>query len=285
MPRTARNPADQVLRARAREQIRFVDLTERMALKLAAVPEYTARVHFGVWHRFAGKMPDFEHLRGVFTPLVYVELAVEDLRLNPRDPLLVSGESFLARALDAAGDTRHLLREGRHAIRTPEGALVATARLINVFTRYDPDPARRRVTTLPPELGLGTGPTRVAELPALDDLVPASRRPDFAETEAHVWHYGQTDPNRHVNGMEYLRTMEEYVADVLHGRGHDLRRLAFTRTRIVYRKPSFRGEGYRRVAWVQGEAPLTITGAFVKADDPAGRPAAAIELTVAQHNA
>jgi len=285
MPSRPRNLADRVHRARARESIRFVDLTERMALKLAAIPEYTARVHFGVWHRLVGKMPDFEHLRGVFTPLVYVELEASDVRLNPREPLHVEGESFLARTLDSSGATRHLLREGRHTVRDAAGAMAARARLINVFTRYDPDPARRRVTTLPPELGLGPGPSRVAELPGLETLVPAGRAPDFADGEPHTWHYGQTDPNRHVNGMEYLRAMETFVADMLAARGHDLRRLAFARARIVYRKPSFRGEAFRRVAWLRGEAEPIVTGAFLKADDPPdARPAAAIELTLRQHD-
>lgn len=263
-----------------------MDLTERMALKLSTIPEYTARVHFGVWHRLVGKMPDFEHLRGVFTPLVYVELETTDIRLDPRQALQVEGESVLARALDPAGATRHLLREGRHTVRDAAGAVVARARLINVFTRYDPDPARRRVTTLPPALGLGPGPTRVAELPGLESLVPAGREPDCVERETHTWHYGQTDPNRHINGMEYLRAMETFVADVLAARGHDLRRLAFARARIVYRKPCFRGEGFRRVAWLRGEAEPVVTGAFLKVDDPAGsRPAAAIELSLVEHDA
>ncbi len=286
MPARPRNLADRVHRARSREAIRFVDLTERMALKLSAIPEYTARVHFGVWHRVVGKTPDFEHLRGVFTPLVYVELETTDVRLDPRTPLHVDGESFLARAVDAAGATRHLLREGRHTVRNAAGDAVARARLINVFTRYDPDPAKRRVTTLPLELGLGPGPSRVAELPGLETLVPAERAPDFAESDTHTWHYGQTDPNRHVNGMEYLRAMETFVADVLAARGHDLRRLGFLRARIVYRKPCFRGEGFRRVAWLRGEAEPVVTGAFVKVDDPPGRPpACAIELTLGQHEA
>ncbi|TMA52012.1 MAG: hypothetical protein E6J75_17500 [Deltaproteobacteria bacterium] len=176
--------------------------------------------------------------------------------------------------------------EGRHVIRAGDGPVVAQARLMNVFTRYDPDPARRRVTALPPALGLGDAPSRVTELPDLASLVPVDRGPDFVETTTRVWHYGQTDANRHVNGMEYLRAMEVYVADLLHAAGHDLGRLYFARARIVYRKPCFRGEGYRRLAWFRGEAPLVIAGAFVKADDPPhARPAVAVELTVAQHEA
>jgi hypothetical protein len=153
-----------------------------------------------------------------------------------------------------------------------------------VFTRYDADPARRRVTELPPELGLGTAPSRVTELLDVAALVPTGRRPDFVEQTERVWHYGQTDANRHVNGMEYLRAIELFVADALHAAGHDLRRLFFARARIAYRKPCFRGEGYRRRAWFRGEAPLVVTGVFQKSGDPLdGRPAVAVELTMGQH--
>jgi hypothetical protein len=285
MPRSRRNPADVVLRARLSEPVHFPDLSERLALKLSAVASYTARAHFGVWHRKLGT-PDFTNAAGIFTPLVYVDLEATDVRVDPRQPFRVRGETFLAKTLDATGGVRHLVREGRHEVREAGGAVVARARLLNAFTRYDPDPARRRVTELPPELGLGAAPSRVTELPDLAALVPEGRAPDFAEAGTHVWHYGQTDANRHVNGMEYLRAMEHWVADVLHAAGHDFRRLWFRRARLVYRKPCFRGEGYRRVAWFRGEAPLVLAGAFVKVDDPAGaRPAVAVELTLAQHDA
>jgi hypothetical protein len=283
MAARSRNPADRVLHSRVHETIRFVDLTERMALKLSAVTEYTARAHFGVWHRLLG-MPDFEHLRGLFTPLVYVELEATDVRLEPRVALRVRGASSLARTLDAAGAIRHLIRDGRHVIRDHRGRLVAQARLVNVFTRYDPDPARRRVTELPPELGLGPAPSRVAEVPDMEALLPLDRTPDLVDPAVHAWHYGHTDANRHVNGMEYLRAIEDFVADQLLARGQDLRPLYFARARIVYRKPCFRGEGFRRVGWFRGEAPLVVAGAIVKeGDPPRARPAAAVELTLQQH--
>jgi hypothetical protein len=98
--------------------------------------------------------------------------------------------------------------------------------------------------------------------PAIETLLPNARPPDWVEPEPHVWHFGQTDPNRHVNGVEYLRVMESYLADALYGRGQDLRRLYAARARMVYRKPCFRGEGYRRAAWFTGEAPLSLAGAF-----------------------
>jgi hypothetical protein len=279
-----KNPADLVLRARLRETVHFPDLTERMALRLSSIASYTAQAHFGIWHKKLGS-PDFTKPDAVFTPLVHVDLEATDVRVDPREPFHVHGETFLAKTLDADGAIRHLVREGRHTVQRPDGTIVARARLMNVFTRYHTDAARRRVTELPPELNLGTAPTRVTTLPGIETLVPSDRRPDFVEESTRVWHYGQTDANRHVNGMEYLRAMELYVADALASAGHDLRRLYFTGARIVYRKPCFRGEPYRRLAWFRGEAPLVIAGAFVKGDDGAdAAPAVAVELTLGQHD-
>lgn len=279
-----KNPADVVLRARLRETVHFPDLTERLALRLSSIATYTAQAHFGIWHRKLGS-PDFTKAGGIFTPLVHVELEATDARVDPRQPFHVRGETFLARTQDADGNVRHLVREGRHTVARPDGTIVARARLLNVFTRSDPDPTQRRVTELPPELGLGSVPSRVTTLPDIGALIPVDRRPDFTESRTPVWHYGQTDANRHVNGMEYLRAMELFVADALFEAGHDLGRLYFTRARIVYRKPCFRGEGYRRLAWFRGEAPLTVVGAFAKAADPPETPpAAAVELVLAQHD-
>ncbi len=284
MPRKPANPADLVLRARLREAVHFPDLTERMALRLSAIPRYTARAHFGLWHRKLGS-PDFRKLDGVFTPLVALELEVTDVRIDPQHPLRVHGETHLARTVDAGGRTRHLVREGRHTVFDARGTLVGRATLTNVFTRYDPDPAKRRVTTLPPSLGIGETPSRVTTLPEVETLAPRGRPPDFVEAGNRVWHYGQTDANRHVNGVEYLRVMETFIADVLHGHGQDLRRGYFARARIVYRKPCFRGETYRREAWLRGEAPLTVAGVFRKPGDPPDAPpAVAVELTLALHD-
>jgi hypothetical protein len=282
--RTQRNPADRVLRARLSEPLRFPDLTEQRALKLSAVPHYTSRAHFGLWHRRMGA-PDLNAHTGIFTPLFFVEIEITDIPLNPLAPLHVRGETYLAKTLAAAGEVDHIIREGRYTLLAGDGnAVVGRAHLINVFARDDPDPARRRVTALPAEMGLGPAPSRVATLPSIADFLPAGRRPDFTEAVTSVWHYGQTDPNRHVSGMEYVRAMESYVADALQHAGHDLRRLFFTRARILYRKPCFRGEGYRRVAWFRGEAPLVIAGAFHKENDPPdARPAVAVELTLSQH--
>jgi hypothetical protein len=283
--RPARNPADRVLRVRVREPLHFPDLTERRALRLSAVTSYLARAHFASWHDILGA-PDFETLAGIFTPLVYVELEVTDAAVGMIRKLEVRGETFLARTITAAGETERLVREGRHALHAPDGTLLARARLVNAFTRYDPDPAKRRVITLPPDLGLGSAPTRVTDFPTLDALVPAGRTPELRDAHTRVWHYGQTDANRHVNGMEYLRVLESFVAEELYRAGHDLKRLYFARARLAYRKPCFRGEGYRCVAWVQGEAPLVLVGAVVKADEPpSARPAAAVELTLQQHEA
>jgi hypothetical protein len=198
--------------------------------------------------------------------------------------LVVRGHSHLARVLDASGETRHVAREGIYTLAREDGATVGRARFVNVFTRYDADPARRRVTELPPHLGLGRSPSRVIDVPTLEKLLPEGRPPDFTEDASRVWHYTQTDPNRHVNGMEYLRSMEDFVSCALAARGHDLCGLFPARARLVYRKPCFRGEGYRRRAWFRGEAPLSLAGAFSKAGDAeAAPPAVGVELTLGTH--
>ena len=285
MPRArpVTSPADRVIRVRLRESVQFPDLTERLALKLSSVSHYTARAHFGVWHRRMGR-PNFEQLAGIFTPLFYVELEVLDVALDPEVPLSVQGETYLARTLDAAGAIDHLVREGHHRLFAPQSSgaarLIGRARLLNVFTRYDADPARRRVTELPVDLGLGKAPSRVVDLPQPNTLLSSEQPPDLTEDGYRVWHYGQTDPNRHVTGMEYLRMMECFVAEALQMRGYDLRRSYFCAARILYRKPCFRGERYRRVAWIRSTEPLVICGAFYKEDNE--RPAVIIELTAEQ---
>lgn len=278
------NPADFVLSARLHEPVRFTDLSERLALKLSALPAYVARAHFDAWHRRLGP-PDFADPNAVFTPLVLVELEVTDVPLEPRAKIVVRGHSHLARVLDERGEVRHLVREGLYAVAARSGAEIGRARFVNVFTRYDVDPARRRVTELPEQLGLGPRPSRVIEVATIADVLPADgRAPDFTESEPRAWHYTQTDANRHVNGMEYLRSMEDFVSCALAARGHDLRGLYPARARIVYRKPSFRGEQYHRVAWFLGEAPLSLVGAFRKAGDPLdGPPATAVELSFGSH--
>lgn len=278
------NLADRVVRTRLREPVGFPTLTENRTIKLSSVSEYTGRSHFAPWHRILAGAHDFANMAGIFTPLVYVELETTDIPCDPTARLEVRGESYLGRSLDDSGAVRHLVREGRHTVSDAGGTTLARARMLNVFTRYDPDPARRRVTALPSELGLGPLPSRLVEVPGIETLVDLARKPDFAEPQTHVWHYGQTDPNRHINGMAYLRAMEEYIADLLHNSGHDLKRLFSARARIAYRKPCFRGEAYRRAAWFRSEAPLALAGAFFKAgDSPGDLPAVAVELTLLQH--
>jgi hypothetical protein len=276
--------ADRVIRTRLREPVHFQTLTENRTIRLSSVLEYTGRSHFAPWHRTLAGTHDFTNPAGIFTPLVFVEVETADLACDPNFRVEVRGESWLGHSRDESGAVRNIVREGSHTVANPGGEVLARARMLNVFTRYHPDPARRRVTELPAELGLGALPTRVIEVPGIESLIDPARKPDFADAHPHVWHYGQTDPNRHINGTAYLRAMEEFVADSLYAAGHDLRRLYAARARIIYRKPSFRGEGYRRVAWFRSEAPLVLAGAFCHEKQAVdAQPAVAIELTMLQH--
>src|SRR5215813_6509007 len=109
----ARNPADLVVRARYREAINFPDLTERLALRLSSVLSYTARAHFGAWHRKIGA-PDFTDPRAVFTPLASVEIQVEDVAVDPRQPFQVRGETYLAKSVDQSGDRKSTRLNSSH---------------------------------------------------------------------------------------------------------------------------------------------------------------------------
>ena len=261
--------------------VHFPDLTERSALKLAAVLPTVARAHFARWHARMGRA---ERAERIFTPLVHVEVAVTDVPIDPSSRLRISGRSRLGRVLDTAGEIRMLVREGAWRVAAADGREVARARLVNAFARDDEDPARRRVTELPTGFGLGSRPSRVVEVPGTADLVPETRSPDLTDRAERVWHYGQTDPNRHVNASAYLRSLEEFAATELHRLGHDLRRAYPRRARLVYRKPCFRGQPYRRVGWLVGEAPLVVAAAVVPPGAGA-RPAVAAELSYALHPA
>src|SRR5215472_6135845 len=179
--------ADRIIKSRFREPLHFQDLTERMAIRLSAISNYTGRSHFSPWHKILGAIHDHADRGGIFTPLVYVEYVTADVPCDARDRIEVTGESWLARNLDDAGAVRNIGREGRHLLRDDKGTTLGGSRMVNIFTRYDPDPARRRVTELPPELGLGALPSRAIEIPTVDSMANFGRKPDFSDSETHVW--------------------------------------------------------------------------------------------------
>lgn len=277
------NPADVVLSAEAESRVEFSDLSERMALKLGALVRYVARAHFMTWEKLRD-LPDFDSLEGIFTPLVGMEMAATDIRVTPGELLVARGSSIFGKVLDAEGRVRNIARDGVHALFRADGEKVGEVRFINVFTRYDKDPVKRKVLEIPAELGVGSMPSRVTEPPTVESLLPLDRDPDLPAAEPGVWYYAQTDPNQHVNSLAYLQVMQDFVATRLHREGVSMADLWASRARIVFRKPCFRGEEYRRFAWRTGDSPLVIGGAIAKAEDPAGHlPAAAVELTLQRH--
>lgn len=277
------NPADVVLRAEAETRVEFSDLSERMALKLAALTRYVSRAHFMTWAQLR-ELPDFDTLEGIFTPLVAMELTATDIRVTPGETLVARGSSTFGKVLDEAGGVRNITRDGVHGLFREDGAQVGQVRFVNVFTRYSKDPLKRKVLEIPPELGVGSMPSRVTELPTVATMLPLDREPDYPEGEPGVWYYTQTDPNQHVNSLSYLHVMQEHVATRLHQAGLSMAEYWASGARIVFRKPCFRGEEYRRLAWRTGASPLVIGGAIAKASDPAGHlPATAVELTLERH--
>ncbi len=277
------NPADIVLSAEADKKVEFSDLTERRAIKLAAMTRYVSRAHFKTWEQLR-RLPDFDTLDGIFTPLVLIDIEATDVKVRPGETLRARGQSVFGKVLDAEGNVRNITRDGTHQVFSENDEKVGEVRFVNVFTRYDEDPKKRKVLEIPSEFGLGRVPSRVTDLPTVDTMLPRERAPDFPEGERNVWYYTQTDPNRHVNSLSYLHVIQEYVATRLHHAGHPMDRLWARRARICFRKPCFRGEEYRRLAWETGQSPLLISAAIAKSTDPEGHaPATAIELTLALH--
>lgn len=277
------NPADVILTAEAEKEVEFSDLSERRAIKVAAMTRYVSAAHFRTWDQLR-RMPNFDTLEGVFTPLVLIDIEATDVAVEPRETLHARGETMFGKVLDEEGDVRNITRDGSYVLTREDGERVGVVRFVNVFTRYDKDPAKRRVLEIPPELGVGRVPNRVTDLPTVATMLPLDRPPDFPEGERNVWYYTQTDPNRHVNSLAYLHAVQEHVATRLHHAGHPMDKLWAKRARICFRKPCFRGEEYRRLAWVTSESPLVVSAAIAKSSDPEGHlPATAVELTLAEH--
>ena len=280
----ARNPADQIFRARLRERVHFSDLSERRALKLTSLPRYASRTHFNLWARQFGGI-DLKHTERPYTPLVHVDLESTDCEMEPGISIGVRGETRFSRTLLPNGDTRNLARDGRYTLHREDGEILGRVRMVNFFAENDPSPHRQRVTRLPAWMGLGEAPSRLLEIPSLRELAPHDRAPDFGDPEERCWHYAQTDPNRHVSAVEYIRSFEDLASQELARRGGDLREVYARRVRISYRRPCFRGERYRRIGWWKGDAPEAVSLSVARpGDDATERPAVVVEFQLDQHS-
>ena len=276
-------PADRIFTAETSARVDFSDLSERQSVKLGAMTRYVARSHFQTWEQLQ-RMPDFDSLTGIFTPLVCLEVEATDAKVRPGEILTARGSSAFGKVLDGAGNVRRITRDGLHELFGEDDQRLGSVRFVNVFTRYDKDPAKRKVLEIPAELGIGPLPTRETDLPAAEDLIDSERLPDFTESSGGVWHYEQTDPNRHVNSLAYLHVLQEYALTELFHAGAPMESLWIERACLVFRKPCFRGEGYRRSVWQRGSNPEVLGAAVFKAGDPSGHPpAATAALTLAHH--
>lgn len=277
------NPADQIFSAEASAPVDFSDLTERQSVKLGAMTRYVARSHFQTWEQLR-RMPDFDALTGIFTPLVCLDIEVTDAKVRPGEVLTARGKSAFGKVLNGRGEVRQITRDGLHELFGAGGQNLGSVRFVNVFTRYEKDPAKRKVLEIPVELGVGRFPTALTDLPGVEDLIGMGGPPDFAERRGSVWHYEQTDPNRHVNSLAYLGVLQDYVLAQLFHAGASMERAWVRRARIVFRKPCFRGEAYRRAAWQTSTRPQVMGAALYKVGDPDNHPpAAAADFVLASH--
>jgi hypothetical protein len=280
-PRTA----DTVFTATFREPQYFEDLTERCALKLTSMLRATGRPHYTLWEQAVGGA-HFKERTGQFAPIYYMDIEVTDAPIVTREPLAIDVEIRLGKHLRGGGEVELLLSEGRTRVSSPgtDGRPVAVGRTLkqSVFTHPDADPARRRVTRLHPSLGLGEVPEREIRPVTEADLLgppPGYRRrgdadPSFADADWHTWSYQQTDPNRHVHAMDYVRVLESFAGDHLARLGRSPREWVVHRVRILFRRPCFTGEGYRRTAtlWQPAAGDEDLLIAAIHPTDLQGRP-------------
>jgi len=250
-----------------REPTYFEDLTERCAVKLTSLLRITGPAHYGLWQEKIGGV-HFKERTGQFTPIYFMELEVTDEPVETRESFEVEVQIRLGKQLGLDGQIERLISEGEtqvyaHRLRGGERVCVGRTRKHSVFTRPDADPKRRKVTELHPSLKMGGAPRREIHVVTAAELLvpPEGYRPhedgSFADPDSHVWSYQQTDPNRHVHAMDYVRALEFFAVDHLAHLGRSPRHYFFDRARILFRKPCFTGDFYRR----QGTFYLSPDGA------------------------
>ncbi|HJQ83453.1 MAG TPA: hotdog fold domain-containing protein [Candidatus Binatia bacterium] len=215
----------------------------------------TGRPHYTLWAREIGGI-HFKERTGQFFPIYYLDVDVTDAPVESRDPVQVDVRIRLGKHLAADGSVDRIISEAWTEV-TSTAADGRPLRLGGthkqaVFTRPDPDPEKRKVRVLHPSLGLGELPAREIRPFSKEDLLAAPEgfvpREELLDAEAHVWSYQQTDPNGHVHAMDYVRVMEAFAADQLARTGVPDGDRFFGRARVVFRRPCFAGEWYRRRA-------------------------------------
>jgi hypothetical protein len=282
--------ADTEFRGTFYEPPYFEDLSERAAVKLTAMLRLTGRPHYTLWAREIGS-PHFKERTGQFFPIYYLDVDVTDVPVETREAVQVDVRIRLGKHLAPDGTVERLISEAWTEVTsdTPDGRVrLGGTHKQAVFTRPDPDPEKRKVRVLHPSLGLGDLPSRHIRPFMLEDLVGPPdgfvRREEFTEADAHVWSYQQTDPNAHVHAMEYVRVMEGFVADELARHGRSPREYYFRRARILFRRPCFTGQWFRRTArrFTDPDGEDLLIGAIHSGGAPpdpgAGPPAALVHL-------
>jgi len=234
----------------------FEDLTERCAVKLTSLLRITGPPHYNLWQEQVGG-PHFRERTGQFIPIYAMDLEVTDEPVETRDAFDVDVTIRLGQERGPDGRVQRLLSEGEtavwaHRASGGERVCIGRTRKHSVFTRPDPDPAQRRVTELHPYMRFSGLPTRAMHLIGAEELLAPPAGFEAADAGAqrdagpHVWSYQQTDPNQHIHAMEYVRTLELFATDLLACCGRSPRYFFFDRARVLFRRPCFTGDFYRR---------------------------------------
>ncbi len=184
--------------------------------------------------------------QGVLAILTRLRIRMDDVEVRPYDTLRARGAAWLGEQAVPNRPQRHLLDLGADLIRVEGETEARVGRVVgrHVFTRPFAAPAERAVTDWPASLGdaMSAAVDTAFLAPATVISPPKDARrldADFVNTGAFTFSLANTDPNQHVNSLEYIAVARRRVAlaDVAGGASLWLRDVE-----VAYRKPSFAGD-------------------------------------------
>jgi hypothetical protein len=152
-------------------------------------------------------------------------------------------------------------------------ATAGTGRVIHVLTRPQAPPGQRWVTEVPEELAFLALHPLDGPFPTMDllrELEAGFIEIRDAAIEVHgLWGVANSDVFQHVHAREYTVAMENGLGLCLAGAKIPLESQFTTRSRVIFRRPSFVGQRYTlSIKLYRRGLDIVALGAFYGADDP-----------------
>ncbi|MDH4122215.1 MAG: hypothetical protein OEV94_10960 [Deltaproteobacteria bacterium] len=167
---------------------------------------------------------------------------------NGGDRLLLNMEGTM-RGEEGSGKPEHLFHDQHQG----KKRVLAKARVVMALTRPTAPPGQRQVASLPQGASLLAEQPWEEPYPSPEELgqPPAGWRREGGKGTAGVhsvdgvWGIPHTDPNQHVNVLNYIIEAENMNTRLLHEAGVPPQAHHLRRGRMVFRKPFFAGDTFR----------------------------------------